>query len=124
MKTVTLFNNHVAAELSEQPAQTLVLSVLWCLQRLGNRHSLSSLSSFIVFSLIGQSEYCKHSFEVSSHTDVVQVHTLYSGKTETLFYLTTHIHSSLRLFHVTAESTVPSVCCELWFTQFSSIYCS
>ena len=31
MKIVTLFNNHVAEELSEHPAQTVVISVLWCL---------------------------------------------------------------------------------------------
>lgn len=123
IKIITLFYKNVAAELSEHPAQTVVI-VLECLQRLGNRYSLSSLSSFIAFSLVGQSEYCKHSFEVSSHIDVVLVHTLHSGNTETLFYLTTHIHSSLRLFHVTAESTPPPVCCELWFTHFSSIYCS
>jgi len=77
-----------------------------------------------VFSLVGQSEYCKHSFEVSSNINVVLVHTLYSGNTETLFYLTTHIHSSLRLFHVAADSTVPPVCCELGLTYFSSVYCS
>jgi hypothetical protein len=31
MKIVTLFKNHVAAELSEHPPQTVVISVLWCL---------------------------------------------------------------------------------------------
>jgi len=28
------------------------------------------------------------------------------------------------MFHITADSTVLPVCCELGFTHFSSIYCS
>ena len=45
----------------------------------------------------------------------------------TLFYLTTHIHSSFRLFHMTAHSVefiTVAVCCEYRFVNFILMYCS